>query len=504
MDSARRLMLTRLRRLFYVYDEERDHATPEQITRAIWYRRVGYLINLAIPLFVSYAAVAPSIAAVAKSDDVGFVSASLALLAAMVLAVMHAFYLRFLTKLVLFDPPLQRIRLNDFLFPFFLGSAYAAYALKVTVELSLPEDPGEGGWKSFLVANAELAYVLPFVILYGLWLIRDALEIRHMPDDQGPSQTRKRITRWLWVCVDLSQVSCMAPALFFGDKQILSLSLVGVHLKDLTVSFTIVGLIILRVLFRQFQRANYGTMYESYLANCDTPAPPVGHTRIVLSAAKRVLDFGCANGLRLEQLLKHAIAVPDEAELVGVDKVKRWRPSFEKTFSREPYGLAFASDVSEVDGPFDVLFFSHADLRTARGRRTINDVLKRFPPASTQHVIFRGTSPASFFGVLSHVFSSDEFAPSTSHLWQPVHLERIKAEHSLKLFCKMITVDQSYRLSDNSLDDLSELVFLLYPQAPEDQARTALRQMLEMEQRKLANNDLIFVFTRTARTKPAS
>jgi hypothetical protein len=517
----------------WVSEKDREHPTPSQIDRAIWLRRAGLCIVFIVPLAVSYAKVAPVVwhaayeagglarereevaevrdavpsphdapARHARANDSQAVSAAPRvphapplrdLLVALALAALYAWYAWFVTDLLLFAPPLDRIRGQDIVLPGMLAVAYVLYAYSAHRHL-LNDGP----------ALSTQIYAYVFLAVYIAWMLRDFRELSETGSKQGNLNAAAGMIRRIWLLVDFVQICAIALPIVVA-----SLKLPGVFQpKDVAVVSAFVGWALVTSINAQFRAASIVTTFREYVRTSDlSDVDWLDRDSLVVDLLQgsqfHVVDVGCAEGRRMTQLIDalDAAEVQRPLSVVGIDNLEEWRGEYEETLRQVAlqgrFLLGNCGDVGD-ELTFEakvVLHISHFPLRRTGERRAVTGLIKRLIAERKLLAVFwRGPAGHSFTHAISVLGSSDYVVPTHNHLmarafWRSMEGDMIRIPADRQ--GPSATINQRTPLDQRNIAAMAEWLAHQVPSRVADRARNWLTQQ---ENQMAIDDDDLHVF----------
>lgn len=231
----------------------------------------------------------------------------------------------------------------------------------------------------------------------------------------------------------------------------------------------------------------------------------------------RVLDYGCADGSRLQWFLRqfelsefklHVTALDRnsgwEASIIDIDNDPKWE------FVAEPSKIA-------ANTKYDVIHFSHFLYEKVSVTAAIH-CLEEFADENSL-IIVRGASSQSPFYISSLVHAKRLLGYNPHHHWIDIHLRRLVSEASLVLFppelkkgpaelgkelppvtaddwvkLRTFTVNQEIKINETNKRTLAELMGILFGESGRRNADRILTDMDVQGVKKLPNDDNLWVF----------
>lgn len=473
------------------------------VSTAIWLKRITWIIVAFGALAVLHAGV------LSKAAVIGSDISILWMLTIKTLA--HLAYLYLVFWVLIFKEPPEKLFKQRFIFPIVLWIGYLSYFLSAYAEYANTYNQNLGEDfilfyfihinRIFLQKALHIAPQIVFLILYVLWLIRDMEEYRETRSQQG------EIFFWIIIefisCVLISVRILYETAIIYIDKSNLLF-----FDKDFAIIICLSLWIIISVFRRLWEQSGYRDLYENYLKHNKfiglNPTRLVGLDLVKIKddGTIKILDFGCANGERLYELLLWLNAVDlvfeKRIKIYGVDIDEKWKAVYrdnKKLNSPEFFTSASEINIQEID----VIVLSHI-LYDENALNDVKSLLFKCNPGSI--VIIRGASPNSFFTLTSMIYSLRLLNPTRSHYWYKCQLRRLEKECRLDRLYKStdsILPDgvaiQHYELTEDSIDKAQGLLGYLYGRVAGDSAKRYLKELLEPGQAShVPNDDLIYVY----------
>jgi hypothetical protein len=420
---------------------------------------------------------------------------------------MHLTYLRLVIGLLVLDEPATMWRWEKWLLPLLLLVAYACAAGSTIVR-------GECAfvlfrhkfillWRPLLLffCYACLAF------LYFFWCSCDAHEL----DTGREWMTRaEQSSKRIWIFADaLFLVAVCLGALFWREPFLFH----QISLKDFAIFGCLVVYGIVSFLFWFSSRSHYDEIYRCYLTGCRITSEPVlarSALNLAVLASRshpRVLDFGCANGKRLCEVLPILGVKSSPVTITCFDKLSEWRGEAQRTIEKAGYTCEFvvASSKLAETSHYDAVHLSHM----LYDWHTVREIINRLRPcaeaAKKTFIIIRGYSPRSVFGVVSRIqavsgsiFNVRSLVPAQNHIWNSAYLTnlveelRLRRVNQLEAVTADFEIQQDYELSGNSLKYLFEFLTYLYGQRWANHTRAFLRDYTATLSANKADSEMLF------------
>lgn len=471
-------MIIKIVRKIVLEDEHADQ--PLTLKNAFAFRTFTWLCIIAAAYCVLYAGLAP------RSGQIGGLAAKV--FGKAFFAGLHLAYLYLVFWLLIFSQPPERLYKQRMLFPFLLMTAYVLYALSVYLIW-------EQNWLT-VGKYLHIAAYMFFIALYGLWFFRDYFEWKMIYNHAAE--------KFFWWGLECLSIIVLIGGIYYAfEKQPWTVAPAWVN-KDITVAGCLLLWIGRTVFVELAKRDNYMTLYRDYLLNntihnSNTISLPIR------SASYNVLDYGCADGTRLNQILTWmgmSVGSSDygNSEVTGFERDVNWHEAFYRNMAgmKKYTPTNLQEEVSKNINKYNLIILSHIlyDLDTVDD---LIRLLKKCQPNTC--IVMRGAGPKSFFTAFSLAYSLRLIAPTKSHLWLSVNMVKIVNEVKLERVNTNLgthpdaIVDQQYSLINGGVEHAAKLIQHLYGDIAGIRAKEYFGGLMRnSKQTILPNDDLIYVY----------
>lgn len=414
------------------------------------------------------------------------------------LAFFNVSYLLLVTSILIFSKPVEKLAWQTFQIPVLLVLAYSISALFPLICNSFRVYFGfsyySGSFEIIESIDRILSHLL-FAVLYFLWLLRDWCKL-------DTCYNPKEATRlgW-WMLVESFFVVMLLVSLTRHHSTVISehtwIQWLWKHttMKDLAIIGCLIVWWVWKGYERRIQMEWYTTTYANYLTgNINIQWKLLKTSEFKING---IIDFGCANGIRLKEFLTLFFpnGVPKDLPICGIDHNSMWKKAFETTFkgNRNAYFLEDARKLQQQDlAAFNFIHLSHM-LYEAKTVKAVSDFLNRCNSGTL--VLARGSSTNSFFLAVSVAYSTRIIHPTYSHLWNTVHLNKVMKACGLAYILNDqqsgpdFLIRQDYRLEEGGIDAAGDLIEFLYREDAAEQFRRFCKEKLQLDPSALIPND---------------
>jgi SAM-dependent methyltransferase len=471
--------------------EHEGRSVPISLSTAVWLRWATVPIVICAILAVLFEGV------LHKTPEMG--NSVAVLLGPTFRTLIHLAYLYLVFWLLIFNRPPEELYKQPICFAVLLWLCYMIYLAAGYVEYANIYNqtvPFFGQYSLDLQKILGGVSQFAFLILYLLWFERDRQEFYSTSNLGRKGEIR------LWWLIELIGV------VLIGGK-------VGAYLnwwhlsdmqkwmfdKDCAIGLSLLAWTFQTVFKRDWENKSYRSYYEGYLVNNE--AVSISSLPFLAESGTKiacVLDFGCGNGRRLDEILAwlgRTQPKDEDLEIIGCDKDGSWQAPFKAIAKGRK--ISFVTNWQEVNlGRVDLLVLSHVLYEP----HTVAEVVRLIQRCrSGTLVVIRGMSPRSFFAAASAAFSLRLFRPTISHLWHRHQRERLVRKAGLKPVYQRLgdapdgEVQQAYKLTEDSIDKARDLLGYLYGRIP---GETIRRFFTDLRDRgatvEVSNNDLLYLY----------
>jgi 2-polyprenyl-3-methyl-5-hydroxy-6-metoxy-1,4-benzoquinol methylase len=334
---------------------------------------------------------------------------------AIVLTLLHIFYLWLVFRTIIIDRPVENLFWQFIIFPVLLATAYSAYAAEIAISIS---------YNVNLAKHREIykniSYLL-FFISNLLWFIRDVYEVY---------KCNKKSSLW-WIIGELITITIFGIVYCGGNPEI-SIFDVNIDLHPFNGPvFAYCIVYFLSIMFNS-QSAEYANIYKSYLDSLYIPHNMQDMTvqTVIDEEQKDILDFGCGCGKRifenltlLGNIIKKQIPERNIKSITGIDEDQSFGDSFcecMKKYNIRNFNFYYDININKMS-KYNIIFISHV-LYDERAFLQIKKFLSKVQPGAL--IFIRGSSPYSLFVIAeiictNRLFSWYNFGKNKNrpHLW---------------------------------------------------------------------------------------
>lgn len=403
---------------------------------------------------------------------------------ALIVTFVHLGYLYLVFWLLILRKPPEKLYWQQLLFPFILGMAYFFYAISIYFQ-----------WETYMYGEYgkyfKLASYSLFVCLYLLWLFRDFFEFSENPE--------RRKVIFLWIIVESFSIFILMGAILIDLKCFSSEA--SIFSKDWAISISLSLWVIITIRDFLGREGKYDSIYRDYMSgNKIEVMPKICMPISIKSRINCILDFGCAGGDRVLEIIKWINFEKEQLKsmkVMGYDKNREWEGFFNEKL-REYNGKFKSNKNHLVPKEYHLVVLSHVlyDLNTVN---ELVSILKECKEGTC--VIIRGASPNSFFIPVSISNSVKILRASQAHLWYSFWLNLVIKEANLVRLNSAFTdepdivVSQVYSLNEVSIKSASKLIDHLYDGTLSQRFKEYLSALKDYGKvNTIPNEDLIYIF----------
>jgi hypothetical protein len=422
-------------------------------------------------------------------------------LAVTIIVFVQLAYLWIVNEQSVLNRPIDKLRKRDLVLPIALGSAYGSYALSIL----------------FNLPTFSVVALVAMISLYIVWFIFDLIEFGSEASNRG------KINKIVWMSIDVVCVGILGWIVFeditswMGSNSVQETTtrLWSTYMKDGVIVLCVSVFIIAGFIQRVWRdESYYQATYTNYLNHVPRLKIAVGtDSRQLLGILQekfaeksiRVLDFGCANGIRGKELLEF-LGIRSETILkyIGLESNGFWRNPFGDSIGKLMPGVAEFCHSSEFDRSgwsvgeqFDIIIMSHVFYHSEKRKR--RDRVSRLL-AKDGVVIVRGSGPNSIFSMASRFRAQNISVPSYDAFWISRFL--LPWVESSRLKCLVgesdkpvsVTLPGQYDIEDPvSSRCLSEFIRLLYGEAAEAYIDNFIWDTKSGGEKEVPVDDVLFV-----------
>ena len=332
--------------------------------------------------------------------------------------------------------------------------AYAAPLLVYLVGTISVRTSGHSG-SSYLSfgptsGTSKVSALVLFLVVYSLWLYCEVVEYSESRRNTHLARPHILNTIKTWIAIEASSIITILTGIavtlwydtpecaalsdrnaclwFFQTRDIFGNQVSLVEWKDTFVGACLVFFLVRTVHHNSSPQTEiYPTWYASYVDAIVFKAADHNFAIDQMSSLKeellrgRILDFGCGDGKRLEQLLSYVFGLTETQRkamrIDGLDPNAAWKSRF--VFGENSFMVALSGD----DAKYDVFHLSHVLYEPSSTLAAIDTI--RSSAVDGALICVRGASANSPTYLLSVALASKMLGYHPHHHWIELHLHRL-------------------------------------------------------------------------------